>query len=216
MVLATLLAFGLFAASVEAKPHKKKAKPVGTTLYMHGNELVGEVESPPADMVFLPMDAKKPTGSEPKSKQMLNYVRGPNTSCAGNTLFPVWSGDLSGTVKGDLEVSLGAVTTPTTVEVLVWPDVSTLLCDSSTPGAESDDFPKPAAVATIDLLPGMNEAVVKNVKFKAVRSVMVQVTPQFTDPGLIVPSFTRILYDSTEFPTSISFKCIPAKGKSCT
>lgn len=215
--LVTALVLSVTAAAVSAPTKKKagkKAKPVKTTLFMHGSEILGEAESNQLDTAFLPMDATKPEASEPKSKQMLNYVGGPNTACAGNTLFPVWSGALKGTVKGTMKVSIGAVATPAAVEVRVWPDVTSLLCDSGLAG--TSEYPKPAATFEMTLLPGMNEATVKGVKFKAQGSMMVQVTPVDISVGpdtVVSPSFTRVLYDSTDFPTSISFKCKPPKGK---
>jgi hypothetical protein len=71
------------------------------------------------------MDPKKPAGP-PKSKQITNYLVGPNDQCAGNNLFPVWIGDVKGTVVGKMKLTFTAVSTPGKVDVRVWPDVASL------------------------------------------------------------------------------------------
>lgn len=207
-------------AAASAKP---KAKPVSTTLYLHGTQPVGESESFSlvAD-TLLPMDANEPTGAEPKSKFITNYAAGPNTACAGNNLFPVWSGQVTGTVKGDMKFTFHTIGTPGPVEVRVWPDVGSSLCDSEATGA--NDYVEPAGAVTVDLPPGPGtvEAVMKNVNFKAIGSIIVQVSPvvavDIPSPGgsVLNPFVSRILYDTPDFASSLQFSCIPARGKSCT
>lgn len=221
-----ILALGLIAGSLTggataAKKKKKKSKPVKTTLYFHGNEMAGEVESMGAVAdVPLPMSPKKPSDAAPKSKQIINGVVTPNGQCANNNLFPNWSGKLSGTVKGDVKVTFNAVSSPGKVVVRVWPDVMSLLCDSSVSG--SSDYPKPAGETVVDLPNGAGEvtAVLKNVRAKAIGSLLVQISPAAIDTPdgdeAFPPSFARLLYDSPDFASRIEFKCIPAKGKSCT
>src|SRR5687767_15040713 len=99
-----------------AKKKKKKAKPVKTTLYFHGGSPVGESESfgAVAD-VPLPMSTEKPSGAEPKSKQIVNGVATPNSQCAGNNLFVNFSGPLAGTIKGDVKVTFNAISSPGSV-----------------------------------------------------------------------------------------------------
>jgi hypothetical protein len=68
----------------------------------------------------------------------------------------------------------------------------------------------------------MTEAVIKGVNFKAVGSMIVQVSPvvavDIPSPGgaILTPFISRILYDTPEFASSLEFSCIPASGKSCT
>lgn len=196
--------------AVAAKKKKKKAKPVKTTLYMHGVETVDEPNSQPGG-AYLKMDTKKPVGETPKSKQITNYVGGPNTTCAGNNLFPVWTGATSGTIKGDMKITFDVVSSPGgQVEVEVWPDVVSQLCDSPSLGA--NDYIEPSGQVTVDLPagPGTVKAVIKGVNFKAIGSMMVQITPI-----LDTPFFGRVLYDSADMNANISFMCIPTKGKRC-
>ncbi len=201
----------------------KKAKPVPTKLFLHGESVVGENDS--FSLVaegYLPMDSKEPSGAEVKSRQITNYMVGPNTQCAGNNLFPVWSGPVSGTIKGDMKLTFSTVGTPGSVVVRVWPDVGSSLCDSAATG--TSDYPDPAGEITVDLPPGAGtvEAVMKGVNFKAIGSVIVQISPAVAvdvpDPGgsLLSPVLARVLYDTPDFASSLEFTCIPASGKSCT
>jgi hypothetical protein len=218
-----LVAVGLIVGPAGAA--KKAKKPVPTTFYLHGTEVVGESESFTlvAD-TLLPMDTTEPTGAEPKSKFITNYLGGPNTMCAGNNLFPVWRGEIAGTIKGDMKFTFHTVGTPGPVEVRVWPDVSSSMCSTDNPASPSDAYPDPAGAVTVDLPagPGTTEAVIKGVNFKAAGSIIVQVSPvvavDIPSPGgaILTPLISRILYDTPEFASSLEFSCIPASGKSCT
>lgn len=220
LLVLTVLAVLLAPLSASAG---KKVKPVPTKLFLHGASAVGENDSfASVAEGYLPMDSTEPSGSEVKSRQITNYLVGPNSQCAGNNLFPVWSGPVSGTVKGDMKLTFSTVGTPGSVVVRVWPDVSSSLCDSAATGA--NDYPEPAGEVMVDLAPGEGtvEAVMKGVNFKAIGSMIVQISPAVAvdvpDPGgsLLVPVLARVLYDTADFASSIEFSCIPAKGKSCT
>lgn len=225
--LVTVMAVGLIASAFGAAPAqaKKAKKPVKTTLYLHGNEVVGESESftVVAD-TLLPMDTTEPAGAEPKSKFITNYLVGPNTMCAGNNLFPVWRGEVAGTIKGDMKFTFNTVGTPGPVEVRVWPDVGSSMCNSENPVSSSDAYPDPAGAVTVDLPagPATTEAVIKGVNFKAAGSVIVQISPTVAvdvpSPGgsILNPFISRILYDTPDFASSLEFSCVPAAGKSCT
>lgn len=228
-MITILLVVGLVAAMVGGsadakKKKKKKAKPVKTTLYFHGNEAVGESESfAVAADAPLPMSPEEPSGSEPKSKQITNGVVTPNAQCANNNLFPNWSGSVAGKIKGDVKVTFSTVSSPGDVVVRIWPDVMSLLCDSNLePVSSSSDYPKPAGEVTVSLPNGPGEvtAVMKGVKAKAIGSLLLEITPANVDTPagrkIFPPSFARVLYDTDDFDSRIEFKCIPAKGKSCT
>jgi hypothetical protein len=90
----------------------------------------------------------------------------------------------------------------------VWPDVFSQLCDSNL----SSDYVEPAGQVTVALPPGQGrvEATIKGVNFKAVGSMLVQITPV-----TIPPFFGRVFYDTPDMNANVSFKCIPARGKSC-
>lgn len=221
--LILVLVLGLVASfmSVGAVAKKKKAKAVKTTLYFHGGSPIGESESMGAVAdVPLPMSPEKPSGAEPKSKQIVNGVVTPNGQCANNNLFTNWSGQVSGTIKGDVKVTFNAISSPGQVVVRVWPDIMALMCDSATSG--SSDYPDPAGETIVDLPNGTGEvtAVLKNVKAKAIGSLLVQISPVSietpADKDVFPPSFARVLYDSPDFASRIEFTCVPARGKSCT
>jgi hypothetical protein len=220
-----LIAAGVFVASIAAPASAGKAKPDKTTLYLHGTEQIGETESFSAVAdTLLPMDAKKPAGTDIKSKMITNYGVGPNTQCAGNNLFPVWSGKVTGHIKGDIKFTFNTVGTPGQVEVRVWPDVYSSMCDSENPAATASDYPDPAGAVTVDLPagPGTTEAVIKGVDFDAIGSLVVQISPivavDIPSPGgsVLAPFHSRILYDTADYASALEFTCVPVKGsKSC-
>ncbi|HEX2295533.1 MAG TPA: hypothetical protein VHN37_09520, partial [Actinomycetota bacterium] len=144
--LAALLAAGAMAVPAGAK----KSRGVVTTLFMHGDSVIGEMDSSPqiAD-VPLRMDPNLPTGTEPKSHAITNGIVTPNHKCAGNTLFPVFVGDVQGRIVGDVTVSLQYLSTPGQVDIRIWTDKFGLLCDSNLSG--SAEYPEPAGETTLDL-----------------------------------------------------------------
>lgn len=217
-LVAGLVASAFVSPAVAAKK-KKAAKPVATTLFLHGTEKFGEMES--FSLVadgYLKMDTKAPSGTDSKSKGITNYGLGPNTRCAGNTLFPTYVGQLAGTVKGDVKVTLNSVASPgAAVEVRIWPDVAALACDSAT----STEYIEPAGSVVVPLPVGQGEveAVIKDVDFKAIGSLMLQISPATTAVAGVErplpPFFGRVLYDSEAAASSLSFTCTPASGKTC-
>ena len=83
------------------------------------------------------------------------------------------------------------------------------------PAARNDTsdgtYPEPAAETTVDLPPGpgASEVVLKKVNFKAIQGLTVMVLPHGPLPY-------RVLYDSADYASSLTFSCIPKSGKSCT
>ena len=219
LLLTVALAAGLLAPSADAAKKKKKA--VKTTLYFHGASAAGEADSmAQVNDVPLPMDTTKPSDAAPKSRQLPHAVATPNHNCANNTLFPVWAGDVSGKIVGDVKVTFNAASTPGNVVVRMWPDVVGLMCDSDVSG--SSDYVKPAGEAVVALPNGAGEATAtfKNVNAKAIGRLVLQFSPGTmeapADEEIFPPAATRILYDAPDFASRIEFKCIPAKGNSCT
>ncbi|MGH2739841.1 MAG: hypothetical protein ACRDH6_05090 [Actinomycetota bacterium] len=213
-VVTVVLAAGLLIAGIGAPADAKKAKGVKTVLYLHGTSGFGEEDSFVHNSDFLPMDVKKPTGSS-KSKQITNYVVGPNVNCAGNNLFPVWIGNVSGKITGDIKVTFPTQGTPGTILIRVWPDTAAdgaALCNES--------YPKPAGEVEASLGATV-EAVIPKVNFTAKSFLLFQVSPviefDIPDPGgaILSPFVARIQYDSPDAPASIEFTCTPTKGKSC-
>lgn len=222
-VTTCVLAGALVAGALVVPAAAKKAKPVKTTLYMHGASVVGEADSSPqvADTP-LPMDPNAPEGAEPKSHGIANAVLTPNHKCAGNNLFPVFVGDVTGQIVGDMKVQLHALSTPGKVVVRVWADKMGLLCTSEVSGTA--EYPEPAAEATVDLPAGHGviEAVFEDLNFPASMNLMIQVSPEATaapagDRDYMMPFVARVLYDAADYASNVEFSCIPPKGaKSCT
>lgn len=226
--IAALVLTAVVAASLTsgtAASAKRRAKPVATKLFLHGETPLGETSGiPVASDVYNTMDPTEPAGAEPKSEFITNYLGGPNTMCAGNNLFPVWSGKVSGTIKGDMKLTLHTVGTPGPIEVRVWPDVLSSMCNSENPVSSSTAYPDPAGSVEVELPPGHGtvEAVIKGVNFKAIGTMIVQVSPvvavDLPSPGgsVLNPFVSRILYDTADFASTLEFTCIPASGASCT
>ena len=207
-IVAIVAVVGLiFGAVSVAEAGKKKKKPVKSTLYLHGTETVGDVDTVNNfGAAYNKMDTTKPGGDPPKSKQLTWWKGVPFNDCAGSYLAPVWQGSVAGRVVGDVKVTLFAVGAPTDVIVQLWPDVMTQVCASN--DLSTGEYPQPVE-ASVALAPGENTFVIEDVNLKA-RGFL---TLQITGDG---PAAGRVLYDTTDFASRVEFKCIPTKGKSCT
>ncbi|HVF53323.1 MAG TPA: hypothetical protein VNC78_06905 [Actinomycetota bacterium] len=215
VLCACLLVISIAVAPASAAKKKKVApKPVLTKLYLDGEQQLGESEHDPlVNPGYLPLGTTEPDGGEPKSTGYANLVVTPNPACAGNNLFPVFVGPLVGRVTGTIKVTLHTVSTPGTVDIRLWPDVNSLLCDSTAGGTM--DYPDPAASIEVDVPPGHGviEVEIPGVDFEAQALLMLQVTP-IAAPG---PIIGRVLYDTPEMASGIEFMCVPPAGKvSCT
>jgi hypothetical protein len=195
LVVAIML--GLLAGALAAPVRAVSTRNVA--LYLHGREVVGEFELPETWLNASPMtmDTKKPKG-ETRSRFATNYVVGPNGECSGNGLYPLWRGELRGTVTGTVKITLHTVATPAAKLALeLFPD-ATGGCNS----AVSMDYIPPAESKIVDVPPGPGKvvAVIKNAKFKVAASLWLQVriADQETSPAQV-----RLLYDSPEFPSGI-------------
>lgn len=214
IALALGLLVGASSGPAVAKK-KKKAKPVATTLYMHSGIPVGEIESTVGlvESTYMAMDATEPSNEMPSSMHLFGPtpVFGPNTDCAGNQLFPIWVGKVAGKVKGDMTATFDVVAAGGTVDVRVWPDVQSLLCDGGLDGTASSYTP-PVAQQEVELPvgPGTIEVKFEDLNFEAVGSMMFQITP------LATPPYGRVFYDSPDFAARLEFNCVPSSGKSCT
>lgn len=199
-VIAALMA-AIVAVPAEAAKKKKKPKPVATTLFLDGESNFGE-EDQLGNGTYLKLQAEE--GSGEKSMMIPNYVGGPNTNCAGNSLVPVFVGAASGTVVGEMKVTFSAMAPPAQkVEVRVWPDVAAQACN--------DAYIPPAGSVIVDLPAGQGdvEAVIENLNFSAVGGLMIQITPVLGAP----PGYSRAFYGTAD--SKIEFSCIPSSGSSC-
>lgn len=204
-LITVALVTGLVASAglpAEAKK-KKKAKPVATTLYMDGVETFGEQEQ--AAVVGTGyLDLKTEAGTAEKSMGIPNYTGGPNTNCAGNSLMPVFVGDLQGKIVGDMKVTFDAFGQTGQVELRVWPDVAAQACNEA--------YIEPAGSVVVDLPagPGTVEATIEGLNFDANALLMLQITPVIGG----APYYARAYYGTDA--SKIEFSCIPAAGTSCT
>jgi hypothetical protein len=208
-----LMVGAVSAADAAKRRKKKKAKPVKTALYFHGEQQTGELDIATSfpTLRYNRMDTTKPAAGAPKSRPFTTWAGDPQmwNDCAGSYLLPVWTGEVSGRIVGDMKVTLNTLSAPKAVTVQVWPDLLTQTC--ATNDLQSGEYPEPAAQQTVDLPPGAGQTVVtlKKVNFKALGYLTIQILPIGPAPG-------RVLYDSADYSSSVAFSCIPAKGKRCT
>lgn len=206
-LLALCLLTGALALPAAAAKKKKKPpapQPVPVVLYMHGTQTLGEADyvEASANGVFMKMDTTE--GSGEKSVQFLNYVAGPNSECAGNSIFPVWIGDVAGTIVGDVKVTFGTVATPGDVQVRLWPDQVGQACNADYPVAARDGN------VAVGAGPATTEAVLSGLDFSPTIKLMLQINAVI---GGTVEG--RIMYDTAD--AKVEFMCIPPAGKtSCT
>ena len=201
------MAFALLFGSVVSAQAGKK--PTTVKLFLHGTEMLGEIDmANNIGTAYNKMDATEPDGAAPKSWGVSVWGGTPWNDCAGMALLPVWTSGVTGTIKGDIKVTLHSVNGPRAVEVQIWADIASQQCASN--DTSTGTYPPPNASATVDLAPGLGvtEAVIKGVNFKAHGILMLQIRPVGPNPG-------RILYDAADYASSLEFSCIPASGKSC-
>lgn len=200
-----LVATGATVAGAAAKK-KKKPKPVVTTLYMHGEQPLGEIDA--AEWIangtstadVLQMDPTAPTGSQPKSQQW-GYAAF-NTNCSGLPLFPTWVGNLQGTIVGDAKLTIHSISAPGSITARIWTDTPVFSCNDAyiPPAAEVQVTPPPGS--------GSFEVVFEGLNLKAQANVMIELLGTTTQG--------RVLYDSTSADTNLEFSCVPARGTTCT
>ncbi len=203
-----LIAGSIAQPAMAKKKPAAKGKAVKTVLYLDGDMDIAEMDP----LLFQKLSSTEPDGAAPKSKGILNYGAGPNERCAGNSLFPVFVGPFSGTVTGPITIILNTVSTPgASVDLRIWPDVGSQLCDSDATGAMDYVEPSASVVTPLPAGPGVLEVKTSSATFEAQALLMFQVTP------ILVPPFVgRVLYDAGGYESRIEFMCIPPKGaKSC-
>ncbi|MEA2452671.1 MAG: hypothetical protein QOG04_1381 [Actinomycetota bacterium] len=206
VVLAMIV--GLMAGSL-VHAEAKAPKPTKVTMYLHGTEMLGEVDmGNNFGAAYNKMDTTKPDGAAPKSWGLSAWRGTPWNDCAGMFILPVWTSGLTGTVKGDIKISLYSINGPRAVEVQIWADVGSQACASN--DTSTGTYPEPTVSTVVDLAPGagLTEATIEDVNFKAHGIVMLQLRPTGPNPG-------RLLYDAADYASSIQFTCIPSSGRSC-
>ena len=202
-LLAVALAAGLLGgalvmpAEAAKKKKPKKAVPVATTLYMEGESNFGEEDQ---YLNATPMKLQPAEGSGEKSRGFWGAATSPNPNCAVNSHLPVFIGNVSGTVSGSMTITFDAISTPgNAVEVRVWPDVGSQLCN--------DEYVEPAGKVTVPLPAGQGavEATIEGLNFTSVGLMTIQINPVGIPPG-----YARVFYGTAE--SKVEFSCLPAKG----
>lgn len=205
-LLFVALSAALVGGALAAPASGAKAKPVKTSLYLHGAYPAGEGDG--ADWIAnstppMSMDPTEPSAAEPKSMGYSGAAF--NDQCSGLPLvFPTWVGNLQGTIVGDAHLKAHFVAAPATITARIWVDTPVFSCNES--------FVPPAQEVQVEIPAGHNEVdiVFKGLRLKATANVMIELLSQ--SPA----AQGRVLYDSADMASVLQFKCIPARGKSCT
>jgi hypothetical protein len=201
-LIGAALVLGLVVGSIATASAKK---PVSTTLYLHGDSPVGEgVQGGMnlSDGTVMKLDGTEPVDAVPKSYNFNNPVG--NDQCSGNELFyPTWVGNMQGKIIGDAKWTLHFVSPATNVVARIWTDVA--------PGACNEAYIPPEQEVLVDVPVGANsvEVVFKKLNLKVQGIIMLELLQRA--PG----QQGRVLYDATDFASSITFTCVPTSGASC-
>lgn len=202
---AVALVSGLISVSLLAPAGAGKPKPVKTTLYLHGNAPVGEGAEAAvniAESQVMTLDTTPPSDPAPKSYNFNNPVG--NDQCSGNsTFFPTWSGDLAGTIVGDVKWTAHFASPPSQVIARIWTDTPISSCNEA--------YIPPAQEVVVDIPAGQNsvDIVFKKLKLKAGYNIMVELLQRSPSKQ------GRVLYDGVGFESALTFNCIPQSGKTC-
>lgn len=211
--------------TTEEAPATITPEPIDVTMYFHGNDgaQIIDEDAYASTGGILEMDRTAPADNSYETRQITNYVQGPNARCAGNGLLPVWVGFFGkGTMQGFGTVTLrvlGGTGGPVTIDVFT--DVSGQACNEA--------YPEPVASATVNTPVGEGEmtAVLDLDGVRADAFLMVQVrgadgsgvdNPVGNPGAPIWPSRVaptdptgqgRVVYDGTSFLSNITFTCLP-------
>jgi hypothetical protein len=215
LTVATLTALTAQQAGAATKP----VKPITSTFYLHGTNTLGEQDHTLLTGSPLPMNKTKPSGSTDKGKLLMDYVAGPNTQCTANGAFAVWVGDTVGTLTGKVTVTFFTQNNPgALVDVRLFVDGDADLCTSDTGTAE---YPGATAEKLGYALPATGgkttltfPVTAKGKAAMAHGTLVLEISPtHLPAPKGIYPEATRVLYDSTVSPSSVTFTCTPKAGK---
>lgn len=203
-LIGVLLCLGLTVGSIATA--SAKPKPVKTTLYMHGVYQFGEIDG--ADWIAngtppMQMTTAKPDGSAPKSMHYNNPAL--NKSCTGlPTGFPTWEAmGVAGTVIGDAKLTMNFASPPTKITARLWIDAPMFSCNEA--------YIQPTSEVIVDVLAGQNEVeiIFPKLKKEATFNMIVEIL------GAGASGQGRVLYDSTDMASALTFNCIPTHGSSC-
>jgi hypothetical protein len=204
-ILALALAATVMAAFAPPATAQKRPKPVKTSLYLHGDAPLGDVDGVfwLAEDYENEMTPEEPDGSAPRSWRL--GTPGLNTKCTGLPLaFPTWRGRVSGTITGKPKLQAHFATPAVRVTARIWVDVPVFSCN--------EGYIPPASEVIVDIPAGHNEIEIEfdQIRARAQGWVMIQLLASGAGQA------GRILYDSADMASMLEFQCIPARGKSCT
>jgi hypothetical protein len=185
-----------------ADPEEETVEPIDYSLFLKGEEQVGELEIPDTWLNgYRRMTEDEPTDSSSKGIWVTNYVAGPNTNCSGNGLVPTWEGWFEGTLTDDVTVVLHALSAPgAELVVRLFADVGPNLCNES--------FVPPIASETVAVEAGEDEIeVVFEGLDVTVRDNLVLMVTAGTDT-----TQSRLSFDSTAAPSRVELRCVPLEG----
>lgn len=201
------LTIGLIASVAVASSAgpRRKAKPVKTSLYLHGEAPLGDIDGAVwfVEDRVPQMTPEEPEGSVPKSWRL--GTTGLNTNCTGLPIgFPTWVGKVNGTIVGKPKLVAHFVAPPTRVTARIWADVPVFTCNEA--------YVQPASEVVVDVPPGHSEVeiVFDRLRLRVGSQVMIELLSGGSGQQ------GRILYDTPDLASVLEFKCIPARGKSCT
>jgi hypothetical protein len=195
----------VMSMAIPATAQRKRAKPVKTSLYLHGEAPLGDIDGV---MWFLEdrepqMSPEEPEGSMPKSWRL--GTTGLNTACTGLPLgFPTWVGSVTGTITGRPTLTAHFMSPPARVTARLWVDVPIFSCN--------ENYIEPNSEVIVDVPAGHSEIEIEfdRLRVRARSRVMVELLAGGTGQQ------GRILYDSADMASVLEFNCIPARGRSCT
>jgi hypothetical protein len=182
------------------------AKAERTVLYLHGSMPLGEADWPDALMYgrYMEMNERRPSNLTPSSTAL--WPPAGNPDCAANPFLPVWVASISGKVVGDLRLRLHLASTGGEVEIRIWKDLFFARCDS-----DRGTYEYPPAIKKKVSIPSGQARVGVTLPNKAldpVETVVMQITP-------LDGAFGRLLYDSTDYDSALSFWCQSRHGVGC-
>jgi hypothetical protein len=207
----SLLAICVLALT--AAPAAAAPRPAGVrqTLYMHGPSQLGEQDAAAwlATLKFtktspFTLDTKKPQAAQAKS---MGYASLLNDQCSGTPVYPTFQGALVGTLTSLPELDLHLLGAPGRLRAQIWIDTPMYMCNL--------EYVSPVATVDFDVPAGQARVKVRFPKLSSRRTARKQITVMILAPT--VPAYSgqmgRLQYDGVSAASSMSFVCMPAKGR---
>lgn len=193
------------ATTTEGEAEATLPDPIDVEMFLHGSDSAQFTDDDDALGDGMKMDRTAPEGDF-DSKQIFNYVAGPNPSCTGNGLLPTWTGFVGeGTIVGDATLTFDVVaSTPGQVQVELWADQGAGSCNEA--------YVEPDVVTVVDLPAGSGtvEAVLPTDGLDPAATFLLVVKPLESGPVAFSPEHqARMVYDSPDFAASLTFTCQP-------